>query len=284
MIDKKFARLAAGAKVTAARTSRISHLDLGSGPAVLLIHGGHGGWYHWIENVEALARTRRVIAPDMPGFGASSALPDTLSLPRLSDELFGLLDSLGIEQVDLVAFSFGSCVAAWMADTAPGRVRSLALVNPAGMGPVSPLLVDIQARAAAQAREQGIARGIDVSMQEIMLSDPARWVPGLTALMEQHVRATRTVTRPIARTNPTRALLSRVQVPLWLALGTRDPHQLHELDDRAQWAASLHPGNEVHRHPAAHWLQFEVPQWFNEHVARFLDRTALSRPTSDAQP
>lgn len=278
MIDEKFARLAADAKVAHARESRISYLDLGSGPAVLLIHGGHGGWYHWIENAEALARTRRVIAPDLPGFGESSASTGTSSLQGFADELFGLLDGLGIEQVDIVAFSFGACVAACMADREPRRVRSLAIVNPAGMGPVSALLSDIQTRAAAQAREHGLARGIDISMKEIMLSDPARWVPGLNTLMERHVLATRAATRPIARTNPTRELLARATAPLWLALGTRDPHQLHELDDRAQWAASQRVGNEVHRHPAAHWLQFEVPQWFNENVARFLDRVSPSRP------
>lgn len=277
MIDEQFARLAARAKVAQARESRVSYLDAGSGPAVLLIHGGHGGWYHWIENVEALARTRRVIAPDLPGFGESSASTATSSLQGFADELFALLDGLRIEQVDIVAFSFGACVAACMANVAPRRVRSLAIANPAGMGPVSPLLTDIQTRAAAQAREHGLARGIEISMKEIMLSDPARWVPGLNALMERHVLATCAATRPIARTHPTRGLLARAQVPLWLALGTRDPHQLHELDERAQWAQSLRAGNEVHRHPAAHWLQFEVPQWFNENVARFLDRVSPLR-------
>jgi pimeloyl-ACP methyl ester carboxylesterase len=113
-------------------------------------------------------------------------------------------------------------------------------------------------------------------MKEVMVSDAARWLPGLGALMERHVRATRAATRPIARTNPTRELLARSRAPLWLGLGTRDPHQLHELDDRAQWAKSLRAGNEVHLHPAAHWLQFEAPQWFNDSVARFLDRSPAS--------
>ncbi|HEY1608164.1 MAG TPA: alpha/beta fold hydrolase, partial [Paraburkholderia sp.] len=200
MIDATFARLAATAKVTEGRTSRISHLDLGEGPAVLLIHGGHGGWYHWIENVEAIARTRRVIAPDLPGFGASSELPDGLSLQGLADELFALLDSLQIAQCDVVGFSFGACVAACMANGSPERARSLALVNPAGMGPISGLLADLQARAGDEARQHGVARGIEISMKKIMLSDPSRWLPGLGELMERHVRATRTATRPIART------------------------------------------------------------------------------------
>ena len=281
MIEQEFARLAAGAKVAPGRDSLISYLDIGNGPPLLLIHGGHGGWYHWIANVEALARTRRVIAPDMPGFGASSALTGTATLPRVADELLGLLDALRIEQIDIVAFSFGACVAACIADLARGRVRSLAIVNPAGMGPVSAQLSAIQARAAAQAREHGVARGIDVSMKEIMLSDPARWVPGLDTLMTTHVLATRTATRPIARTNPTRDLLARADVPMWLALGTRDPHQVHELDERAQWARSLRAGNDAHTHAAAHWLQFEVPQWFNDNVARFLDRVS---PADRTQP
>lgn len=277
MIVAKFSRLAAGAKVSDGAESRISYLDLGSGEPLLLIHGGHGGWYHWIENMEALAEGRRVIAPDLPGFGGSSNPSSPLSLSLLADELSGLLDRLGIGRIDIVAFSFGVCVAAFMAAAAPHRVRSLALVNPAGMGPVSSQLTEIQARAAAQARQHGVAHGIDISLKEIMVSDPARWVPGLGDLIGRHVQATRAATRPIARTNPTRELLARVKAPIWLALGTRDPHQIHELAARADWVASLSAGNEVCVQPAAHWLQFEVPQWFNENVGRFLARASQLR-------
>src|SRR5258707_453165 len=47
----------------------------GAGPIVVLLHGGYGAWTHWIRNIEPLAASRTVIAPDMPGLG-DSAMPE----------------------------------------------------------------------------------------------------------------------------------------------------------------------------------------------------------------
>ena len=41
----------------------------GSGPAVLLVHGGAGSWRHWVRNLAALTSDYMVIAPDLPGPG-----------------------------------------------------------------------------------------------------------------------------------------------------------------------------------------------------------------------
>ena len=41
----------------------------GSGPPLVLFHGGYGSWMHWIRNVLVLAREFTVIAPDLPGLG-----------------------------------------------------------------------------------------------------------------------------------------------------------------------------------------------------------------------
>lgn len=50
---------------------RMHFVEAGKGKPLLLLHGGHGGWVHWIDNIHALAGARRVIAPDLPGFGLS---------------------------------------------------------------------------------------------------------------------------------------------------------------------------------------------------------------------
>ena len=48
----------------------------GTGEPLVLLHGGSGSWTHWIRNVEALAAAgRRVIVPDLPGFGDSARPP-----------------------------------------------------------------------------------------------------------------------------------------------------------------------------------------------------------------
>ena len=51
----------------------------GSGPAVLLVHGGAGSWRHWVRNLAALGASHTVIAPDLPGLGDSARAPDPIS-------------------------------------------------------------------------------------------------------------------------------------------------------------------------------------------------------------
>ena len=48
----------------------------GSGPPLVLLHGGYGSWMHWIRNVLVLAREFTVIAPDLPGLGESATPPE----------------------------------------------------------------------------------------------------------------------------------------------------------------------------------------------------------------
>ena len=45
----------------------------GEGPPLLLLHGSHGSWTHWIRNVDALAVSRTVWAPDIPNHGDSAS-------------------------------------------------------------------------------------------------------------------------------------------------------------------------------------------------------------------
>ena len=48
----------------------------GSGPPLILLHGGYGSWSHWIRNVLPLSRQFRVLAPDLPGLGESATPPE----------------------------------------------------------------------------------------------------------------------------------------------------------------------------------------------------------------
>ena len=48
----------------------------GRGPALVLLHGGHGSWTHWLRSIEALSAEYKVFAADMPGYGESASPPD----------------------------------------------------------------------------------------------------------------------------------------------------------------------------------------------------------------
>src|SRR5579872_3640138 len=56
----------------------------GSGPALVMLPGGHGSWTHWIRNVLPLSRTHTVLAADLPGEGASALPPEPITLDGIA--------------------------------------------------------------------------------------------------------------------------------------------------------------------------------------------------------
>ena len=59
-----------GSPVDHTRTA-VNYVEVGEGEPLLLVHGLGGCWQSWLENIPHFARTHRVIAPDLPGFGDS---------------------------------------------------------------------------------------------------------------------------------------------------------------------------------------------------------------------
>lgn len=101
------------------------------GAPIVLLHGGAGSWTHWVRNIGPLVQAgRRVLVPDMPGFGDSARPPDGEDadvLPRWLER--GLQQLIGATAVDLAGFSFGGLTAGIWAHEVPGRVARLVLVG-----------------------------------------------------------------------------------------------------------------------------------------------------------
>ena len=111
--------------------------DQGEGQPVLLIHGSGPGvtaWANWRLVLPELAKSRRVIAPDMLGFGYTERPAGIqYSMDTWVNHLLGLLDALDIEQTDLVGNSYGGAVALAFAIRYPARVRRLVLMGSVGV-------------------------------------------------------------------------------------------------------------------------------------------------------
>ncbi len=115
--------------------------DVGNGAPVLLIHGsgpGVSAWANWRLLLPVLAQTRRVIAPDMRGFGfterpADPAEASAYTMAAWVQQAVDLLDALKIEQTDLVGNSFGGALALALAIAHPKRVRRLVLMGSVGV-------------------------------------------------------------------------------------------------------------------------------------------------------
>jgi 3-oxoadipate enol-lactonase len=94
---------------------------------VLLLHGLGGSRLSWELQLRRLGQ-RRVIAWDVPGYGASAAVAP-LTFAALSGAVADLLDELELAEVHLVGLSFGGMVAQYAAADHPQRIRSLSLLS-----------------------------------------------------------------------------------------------------------------------------------------------------------
>jgi pimeloyl-ACP methyl ester carboxylesterase len=107
----------------------LSVIDAGEGPLVVLCHGFPELAWSWRHQIPALtAAGYRVLAPDMRGYGASSAPSATERYDVLSlcEDMSGLLDAVGQRQAIFVGHDWGANVTWWMAAIHPERVRAVA--------------------------------------------------------------------------------------------------------------------------------------------------------------
>ena len=105
------------------------------GDPVLLLHGFGGDLANWRFNHEALASTRAVYAPDLPGHGESSKDVGEGTLRSLTESVAGFMDAVGLPKAHAVGHSLGGGVVLDLALTHPGRVLSATLIASLGLGP-----------------------------------------------------------------------------------------------------------------------------------------------------
>ena len=108
-------------------------MELGSGPPMLFVHGLSGTWTNWLENLLEFASDHRVIAVDLPGFGASEMPRDKISISGYGVFLDRFCEQLEVEAATFVGNSMGGFVSAETAIKFPHRVERLVLVSAAGI-------------------------------------------------------------------------------------------------------------------------------------------------------
>lgn len=118
------------ATVTVAGGTTLGYRELGSGPPVLLLHGWPTSSHLWRAVMPAVAERNRVLALDLPGFGASDKPAGAAyDFAELEAAIDGFLDALGIDRVGLAGHDLGGPIAVHWMLSRPGRVTRLALLN-----------------------------------------------------------------------------------------------------------------------------------------------------------
>lgn len=159
---------------------------LEGGPAdaevLLLVHGFGGNKDNWTRFSKYLTGKYRVIAPDLPGFGYSTQHPDwDYSLPSQCGRVNDFVKALGLQEFHIAGNSMGGHLAALYSHAYPKQVRSLALLNNAGI--TAPAESDMQ-RAVAKGKNPLIADSLAdydellafVAYKKVFLPWPVRGV------------------------------------------------------------------------------------------------------------
>ena len=113
-------------------------LEAGDGPPVVLLHGPGEFGGQWMRIIPDLMRTHRVIAPDLPGHGASQAAEDALAPDRVLAWMDALVQETCSSPPVLVGHTVGGAIAARHAVEHGRSLRGLVLVDALGLGPFEP--------------------------------------------------------------------------------------------------------------------------------------------------
>jgi pimeloyl-ACP methyl ester carboxylesterase len=113
-------------------------LEGGEGPPLVLLHGPAGNATHWSRAIPDLVTSRRVIAPDLPGHGASDAGAEPLDADRVLAWLGELVERTCPSPPVVVGYAVGGAIAARFAAARGTRIARLVLVDALGLTSFDP--------------------------------------------------------------------------------------------------------------------------------------------------
>lgn len=164
----------------------VNVIELGEGPPLLFVHGLGGCWQNWLENLPELARDHRVIALDLPGFGASEMPAEDVSLSAYARTLDGVCAALGVNAAAVVGNSMGGFAAAELAIAYPPRVERLVLVSAAGL-------------QIAELHLDRVLAGLAKTRLDLVAGFYGRWVASHAETVARRTRLRRLMFAGIAR-------------------------------------------------------------------------------------
>jgi len=240
----------------------------GSGPTLVLLHGGYGSWMHWIRNVLPLARRFTVIAPDLPGLGESATPPEPHTAESLARIIVGGLAAIlpAGERFHLAGFSFGGVLGGHVAALLGEQVRGFTIVGSNGLGlRRQPTELERQKPGGTVEELLAIARhnvGVLMIADKDKIDDLAAYIQYLNA-PRGRVRS-----RRFSRTDTLIQALPRVTAQLSGIWGGRDAGAYPYLDERKRVLDEIQPGLRFEIIPGAgHWVAYEAADRFNPLLA-----------------
>jgi pimeloyl-ACP methyl ester carboxylesterase len=242
----------------------IAYLDEGEGEPIVLVHGfassKNVNWVYptWVSELKKAGR--RVIALDNRGHGASSKLYDPADYhsATMADDVRALLDHLGVARADVMGYSMGARIAAFLALAHRERVRSVIF------GGLGGHLID------GVGLPESIADALEAPSLAAVTDPQGRVFRSFAEQTRSDLKALAACIRG-SRQTLTRAEVARIDMPALVAVGTRD-----EVAGSARELAALLPAGQALDIPGRDHMLAVGDKVFKEGVLAFLGSSHVS--------
>ena len=248
-------------------SSGLAYRRVGSGPAVVLLHGIPGSAATWQLVAAELPGTLDVIVPDLLGFGASNRPQtlDDLHAPAQAAALDNLLDELGIDNTIVIGHDFGGPIALTLASNRPDSISALGLLSTNAFTdtpipfPLSLATAPVIGPLARRALFSGPS--LRMMLRQGVGRDSTPLDPHTHLGDRDQQRAIATIfagslTRLAELYGPVEAALGRIDAPAFVGWGDQDP--FFDLTQGERTAATLGVQLRVYD-GAGHFLPHERP-------------------------
>lgn len=239
----------------------------GTGPPLVLLHGGLWDGRLWDDQWEAFAARFRTVRPDFRGFGRSD--PAEVEF-NLTEDLVPVLDAEGIGRAAVIGLSLGGYVALDMALAQPERVSALVLVGGGvtGFDGWSEGIQEHRQRTHAAVQRGDLAGAMELDLE--------LWCPLRSGDDERQRRIAReNVNAPLAEEladvfeQEAIGRLGEIRIPTLVLVGDRDVPEMLQLAEIL--TTGIPVGHKVVLEDADHIPNVRKPAEFNELVIRFLE-------------
>jgi 2-hydroxy-6-oxonona-2,4-dienedioate hydrolase len=256
----------------------------GSGPPLILLHGGYGSWTHWIRNIDALAAGNTVYAVDMPAFGDSDKPQGDVTAGRMAELLWHSVNSIfGSEtSVRIAGFSFGGVMGIRMAALHSERIERLILIGSGGYGIAKPQNVKLSRwrHLTDHGERLEVHRK---NLAALMFYDADKIDDLAVALQASNTVRAQVDSVALAQSTNIPEMLSTLRVPIDGIWGACDAVSKQNLPLLRELLTAVDPACEfVVIDDAGHWVQYEAPESVNETMLRLLAQPRNRPPSRDA--
>lgn len=256
----------------------INYEITGEGDNLVLIHAVGDNLNAWYNQVPVFSKSYRVITYDMRGFGKSESPEGDYSVPTMYQDLYELMEALGVKEASFAGHSLGGRIALELAVQHPEMVKSLIFANSSPALTPPPRDGKNELAETLPLMEKGDMEGlVESSLVTFLAPDfkdknPAAYEKYRSIKLQNKMHGVLRVTQAtLGGGRPAPVDITEVKCPVLLIVGKHDREMFIEGAANIQEAL---PGSKMVILPTGHAAAIELPDKFNEAVMDFLSGIA----------